>query len=391
MTASQHDYSRTQAALERTSRDVVALASEIYENPEISSQEYRAAGRARQLLADTGFVVSDVSGAETGFVARRDGNGPGPVVGLLAEYDALPEVGHGCGHHLIAGSAIGASIAVADALNDLPGTVKVFGCPAEETGEGKPAMLAAGAFDDVDVAFTFHAHHSTTIMTSSNGVRSFEFEFEGTSSHAATDPWVGASALDGVLLTYQNLNALRQFTKDGVRLHGIITHGGDAFNVIPEYASCRLAARAVERAELERVVARVTDCARAAALASATALSIHEGPQLDPVRHNPVLADLQRESLRRLGESVDDWDALASTDFGNVSHALPAVLFSVATWPTSVAFHTREAARYAGQPRAYAAMLTGAQAMAMAVQDVLADPDVVKRAAIAHHDDGGWE
>src|SRR5690606_14693095 len=118
------------------------------------------------------------------------------------------------------------------------------GCPAEEVGAGKPAMLEAGVFDSTDVGLTFHAWHSTAIMTQCNGIRSFDFVFHGKASHAATDPWVGASALDGVLLTYQNLNALRQFLRDGVRVHGIITHGGDAHNVIPERASCRISTRA---------------------------------------------------------------------------------------------------------------------------------------------------
>lgn len=350
-----------------------ALTRQIYDAPEISDQEYKASSLCKDLLAERGFSVEGVDGIETAFVAELRGRQAGPTIAILAEYDALPEIGHGCGHHLIAGSAVGAGVALSKVMRDLPGTIKVVGCPAEETGKGKPALLAAGAFEGVDLALTFHAYEATSIMTSCTGVKVFDFEFQGKASHVATDPWEGASALDGVLLTYQNINALRQFVRDGVRIHGIITHGGDAFNVVPERASCRLGVRSSDTAELDRVAERVLDCARAAALASGTDLSVSEVTHLEPVRYNAELADRMRSILENLGETVTDWPALASTDFGNVSQAVPSLLFSVSTWPSDIAFHTRDAALAAGSAKAFDAMVTGAAAIALCTTDLLAD------------------
>lgn len=372
------------ARLERHESEVRDLASQIFDHPELSTHEQQAVRWCRDLLETHGFAISEVAGVPTAFTAELAGDPAGPTVGILAEYDALPEIGHGCGHHLIAGSAVGAGIALAG-LADLPGTVKVFGCPAEEIGVGKPAMLDAGVFDGVDVGLTFHAHDTTSVMTSSNGVRQWTFEFHGKASHSATDPWQGINALDGVLMTYQNLNALRQFVRDGVRVHGIVTHGGDAFNVVPEKASCQIAVRSTARDELGRVAGRALDCANAAALATGTRLHVTEGPAMDPVRYNDPLAGALTANLEQLGEQVTDWPALASTDFGNVSCAVPALLFSVATWPEGVAFHTREAAEHAGKTPAFDAMLTGARAMALTAVDLMTDPALLDAVADAFH------
>lgn len=371
------------ASLTRREPEARRLARQILDHPELSTREHRAARWCRDMLSTHGFAISEVDGLPTAFIAELVGDPAGPTVGVLAEYDALPEIGHGCGHHLIAGSAVGAGIALAGLAN-LPGTVKVFGCPAEETGVGKPAMLEAGAFEGVDVGLTFHAHDTTSVMTSSNGVRQWSFEFQGKASHSATDPWRGINALDGVLLTYQNLNALRQFIRDGVRIHGIVTHGGDAFNVVPERASCQIAVRSTGKDELERVASRTLECADAAALATGTRLHIIEGQTLDPVSYNAPLAQNVTRNLEQLGEHVTDWPALASTDFGNVSCVLPALLFSVATWPAGVAFHTREATERAGQNEAFEAMLTGARAMALTAIDLMTDSALLNAVKETH-------
>jgi amidohydrolase len=374
------------AAADRRSATARELAMRIHANPEVSGQEQKAARWCAEALASADFRVDWVRGVEHGFVATREGAQPGPTVALLAEYDALPGLGHACGHNLIAGSAVGAALALAELMDRLPGRVQVFGCPAEETGQGKPALLAAGVFEGVDVALTFHAWHTTAVMTQCNGLQQFDFTFRGRAAHAATDPWAGASALDGVLLTYQNLNALRQFVRDGVRIHGVVTDGGQAANVIPARAACRVAVRAMDQAELERVVGRVLDCARAAALASGTELSVERVATMDPVRPNSPLAQLHAANLAALGEQTGEWRALASTDFGNVSQRLPALLFSLATWPESVAFHSTEAAEAAGQPRAYLAMQTAATGMAMTAVDILTQPGVLAPICSAHRE-----
>ncbi len=364
--------------------EVLELSRRIHRAPELAYQEVAAAGACRELLDRHGFAIEPVAGVETAFVAVRRGARPGPSVGLLAEYDALPGIGHGCGHNLIAGSALGAGLLLGRLMGELGGSVRVYGCPAEEVGTGKPRMLQAGAFDGCDVALTFHAWHTTAVMEQCTGVRKLELAFLGRATHAANDPWVGASALDGVLLTWTAVNALRQFTRDGVRIHGIVTHGGDAFNVIPERATATLAVRSADAAELERVTERVLDCARAAALASATRLEVTGIESIEPVRYNAPLAEVVRANLRALGHEPGTWRAAASTDFGNVSQAIPAVLFSVAAWPTDVAFHTREAAAWAAGEQAQAAMLAGARAMALTAIDLLGDPAVLARVRAGH-------
>jgi amidohydrolase len=361
-------------------KDIVAMSLRIHSHPELGHQERRAVAWCRETLERHGFTFEIVPGIETAFVATRAGRGPGPTIGFLAEYDALPGVDHGCGHNPIAGSAVGAGVFLADLMDRLPGTIKVYGCPAEELGTGKPMMLKAGAFRGLDVALTFHPFSATAIMEQCTGVRMYEFEFRGKPAHAAADPWRGASALDGVLLTYMNLNALRQFTPDGVRIHGIVTDGGQAVNIIPERAVCRLGVRSSDPDELVRVCDRVLECARAGALASGTALEIREIGLLDPVRCNRTLAALMTDNLSAMGETVGSWRAPASTDFGNVSQAVPSLLFSVATWPDDVAFHTREAAAAAGAEQGLQAMLTAAEAMARTAIDLLLDDDALARA-----------
>lgn len=361
-----------EATLAASRDDVVRLARRIYDDPELSGQEHFASAACAELLEQRGFEVEWVPGVETAFVATLTGSGDGPTVGLLAEYDALPGLGHACGHHLIAGSAVGAGIALAGLASQLPGTVKVFGCPAEEIGLGKIAMLDAGAFEGTDLALTFHGHDVTSVMTSSTGVQDFVFTFKGRPAHAAADPWMGASALDGVLLTMNNVNALRQFVRDGVRIHGYVPNGGGAHNVIVEEASCHLAVRSADIDELERVVERVHECARAGALASGTELSVEPRMSLQPVIADPRLADLVRRNLRACGETeVEDWVAMPSTDFGNVSQAVPSVLFSVATWPLGTGFHTHATTDAGGREQAMAGMLTSAAAMALTTVDVM--------------------
>lgn len=373
-----------QQAMAQLAPEVTELSQRIYENPELSHEERQASSWCADALTDHGYQVEWVEGMETAFIATLEGSDAGPTVGLLAEYDALPGIGHGCGHNLIAGSAVGAGLALAAHSADLPGTIQVFGCPAEEIGAGKPAMLEAGAFDHTDVAMTFHAWHSTALMTECNGLKTLELSFHGKPAHAASDPWSGVSALDGVLLTYQNLNALRQFLQDGTRLHGIITHGGDSHNIIPERAACRISARAPQPRTLERLVNRVIDCAEAGALASGADLNVRDMATMDPVRFNPPLGQLHTSNLEALGESVGEWKASASTDFGNVSQQMPSLLFSVAAWPASTPFHTHEAAAAAGQSQAYEAMIKGATSMAMSAVDLLTQPDTVQKIREAH-------
>jgi amidohydrolase len=349
---------------------VWSLATSIFGNPELSGQEYFARDACVAALVEAGFTIELVPEVPTAFVATLEGGDPdGPTIGILAEYDALPGIGHGCAHHLIAGSAVAAGLGLASVRTALRGTVKVFGCPAEETLVGKRAMLDAGVFDGIDGALSFHAHEATSVMARSTGYRELTFSFAGQPSHAATQPWAGASALDGVLLTMQNVNALRQLVQDGVRIHGIVTDGGEAPNVIPAFAQCRFGVRSSDLDELERVVQRMIDCARAGALASGTELTIEHGARADPVRLDDDLAAIVRGNLEQLGEHVVDWEASASTDFGDVSQRFPGVIVTVATWRPGTPFHSHDATSQGDAAQARAAMLQGGKAMAASAID----------------------
>lgn len=350
---------------------LIGLSLAIHGEPEIAYDEYRATARCRELLTDTGFDVTSVPEMDTAFVAERRA-GDGPCVAMLAEYDALPELGHGCGHNLIAGAAIGAGIGLASVLERLGGTIRVYGCPAEEGGAGKVRMLEQGAFDGVDAAITFHAWTATGVMVASTGQRRYDFKFRGRASHVATDPWHGASALEAVVLLIGYVNALRQHVRDGVRLHGIVTDGGAAVNIVPDHAAVRLGIRSEDLDELGRVDARVQDCARAAALAAGVSVDIEPVMTYEPVRYEPAMGDWALARLRDIGRKETElWRASASTDFGNVTQVVPGVLVAVKTWPDGVAFHTAEAALASAQPMAQEAMLDGARTMALVGADVL--------------------
>ncbi|MDN5913696.1 MAG: M20 family metallopeptidase [Pseudonocardia sp.] len=351
------------------------LAVDIHGDPELSGAEHRSRTRCVEALAGAGFRVEEIDGVPTGFVATSDRPSPGPRIGLFAEYDALPEVGHGCGHQLIAGAVIGAGLGLAAVADRLPGTVVVFGCPAEETLSGKRAMIEAGAFTGLEYALSFHAHDETTVMTQSTGNRELHFRFTGTPSHASSEPWKGTSALDGALLTIQNVNALRQFVRDGVRIHGTV-HTGTAHNVVPASATCTYGVRSSDLAELDRVVERVIDCARAGALASNTTVEVEFGASAEPVLSDPGVEAVARANLEALGETVTEWRAMASTDFGDVSRIVPAALVSVASWPPGTPFHSYEAAEHGVREQALAAMVQGARALAATAVDLATGHDV---------------
>lgn len=383
MSVSEHEASSVvdvESAVAEITGLATRLAREIYEDPELSKAEHNARRRCVEVLVSNGFDLTDVPGVETAFVATVGSSTTGLTIGLLAEYDALPGVGHACGHHLIAGSAVGAGLALARRIDQLGCAVKVFGCPAEEVGYGKAAMIEAGAFEGTDVCLTFHANDISSVMTRSTAIHELLIRFSGRASHAAIAPWEGASALDGVLLTYQNINALRQFVRDGVRIHGVVTSGGDAFNVIPEEASCRLAVRSADPTELDRVVRRVTDCVQAAAVASGTEVEIEQGMLVESVVPNSTIGDVIRDELASVCGGSCDWDLTGSTDFGNVSKIIPSALFSIPTWPTGTVLHTREAAERGGEPPAFDALLNAIRVMARAASKLAAEPGIIAEA-----------
>jgi amidohydrolase len=373
------------AAIEASRAQLEAVALRILGHPELGYAEVQASGWLSELLGTHGFEVErPFGGLATAFRARWGGE-TRPQVAFLAEYDALPEMGHGCGHNLIGTAAAGAGLGMAAVMDDLHGTVAVIGTPAEEylgQVEGKVKLLEAGAFQDVDVALMMHPQYEHRVLGGDLGFVACEIAFAGRPAHAAADPWNGANALDGLLLTFSNINALRQHLHPEVRVHGIVTEGGQAPNIIPERASARLMVRADTPEKLEAALARVKDCARAGALASGTEVTIERTTTVHNSRLNPTLNRLALRNFAQLGEEVDDSPVQmgGSSDFGNVSQALPAAMFLVKTHPPGIPWHSAEVARLSGEALALRGMLIGAKVLAGMAVDLLGDAALLAQA-----------
>lgn len=365
-----------------------ALALEILAHPELGYQEHRASRRLVETLAELGLEVDRPYGRlETAFRARQSA-GEGPAVYFLAEYDALPEIGHGCGHNLIGPAAALAAVGAAAVLDKLGGTVGgtvgVIGTPAEEYAgeeEGKVKLLAAGAFQEVDIALMLHPYTAYQLLGSDLGFIACNLHYHGKTAHAAADPWAGRNALDGLLAAFQGINALRGAVPPDVRIHGVITDGGRAPNVIPEYAAGQFMVRAAEPGTLHEVYERFCACARAGAEATGTEVEIERITTVYNTRPNPALAGLIEDNFRQRGLDYQEepYRMSASSDFGNVSQQLPAAMFFIASHPEGLPWHSREVAEAAGEDQALEAMVEGACVLAGAAVDLLADPGLVQQ------------
>jgi amidohydrolase len=305
--------------------ELVRLSREIHDDPELAYQERRAAARIAALLERHGHEVQmGIGGLETAFRARV--GPPGPSVALLAEYDALAGVGHGCGHNLIAMTNVGAFLHAA-AERDLGMAIELIGTPAEEDGGGKIDLLGAGIFDDVAFALSTHpaAQGSWGVSGAGLGIVGKRVIYRGAASHAGSSPERGRNALNGVIRLFVGIDAWRQHLPKDSRVHGIITHGGDAVNVIPARAEAKFGLRAKDRATLETMVAMFTDVAQGAALETGTTVEITDYlPLYAPVTANTKLGDVVADELRRRGVEPERGVLVtASTDLGNVSQKVP--------------------------------------------------------------------
>jgi amidohydrolase len=376
------------AQLDSRRAEILAVSRSIWEHPELGLQEHHAAGLLTSKLAEAGLHVdAGIAGMETAF--RADIGRGKPVVALMAEYDALPGVGHGCGHNIIAAGTLGAALALAAVADSLPGTVRVFGTPAEESAVenagGKAPILRDGHLKDVDAAIMIHPGSRTlAAMQPSLAARALKVEFFGKAAHAASAPHLGVNALDAVIQTFNAVNALRQQVQPDARIHGVITHGGDAPNVIPAYAAARLRIRAQKASYLKDLYNRVLACAQGAAQATGARLEWRE--DVHPY-HNTVpsraIADALTANLRRLGAKVDAVEEGAgsgSTDFGNVSHAVPACYAYLAIAPKGTPGHSEDMCKAAISKAGLEACTTGAKLLALTAIDLLTDKALMKRA-----------
>ena len=355
------------------------LADRIHAHPELGEQEFETSRLLAERLREGGFQVeAPTCGLPTAFqgVARH---GSGPVVALLTEMDALPEIGHACGHNLHGVMSVLAGLALKECLPDLEGQIRVVGTPAEETNGAKVSMAAAGIFDDCDLALMIHCNAGESFVDyRSLAMDSVEFTFTGKPAHAAGSPWEGLNALNGVQLLFHGVDMLRQHVRPETRMHGIISAGGVAPNIVPETAQARFYFRAPWRPYLNQLMEKVYDCARGAALATGTQVTWRNNEaSFDDMLPNPTAENLIGGILVDLGVSlVPGPGPMGSTDVGNVSYRCPALQPELAITPERMSLHTREFEAALLLPEAHRMLGVGAQALARTCLKVFLDPEL---------------
>lgn len=385
MSLAPEDASSIDRAVDASADELLNLARRIHENPELRFEEHKAAAWLGDFVASRGHAVErGVAGLPTAFRARA-GRAGGPRVAILAEYDALPGVGHACGHNLIAAGAAGAFVAAATVADRIGGEVVLLGTPAEEGGGGKITMIDAGVFEGVDAAIMYHPFDRDLLAHTALASLWLTFHFTGTPSHAAIAPHAGRSALTACLDTFRLVDGQRVHFRDGVRVHGYVLDGGQAVNIIPERAACEFSVRALDGEELERVRGIVERCARGAAMASDVKVEIALRKGYRDMLNNMALArrfGAHLEALGRTPRERDDRVGAGSTDMGDVSHVVPSIHPWLAIVGEGAALcHEHPFAVAAGTPGAGHTALLAAKAMARTAADFLADAEL--RAAVS--------
>jgi len=362
------------ACVQERTGEFVAIAEELYHNPETGLNEVRSSALLADFLEREGFRVErGIAGLPTAF--RAETGAEGPVIALMAEMDALPGMGHACGHNIIAAAAVGAATALRTVLPPDAGRIVVLGTPAEELGIGKVEMIAHGAFDGVQFALMVHPSSRRYVIKHYLGLARLHFTFLGKPAHAAAYPEEGINALDGVIQTFNGINALRQQLRQDVRVHGIITEGGVAPNIIPERAAAHFYVRADDLAELERAKERVVACAEGAALATGCRLQVDADPRImAPLKVNRTFSALYSAQLAYLGlpesESQPDRNK-GSSDIGNVSQIVPTIHPHVPIGD-GINIHSEAFARATVSDKGKAAVAEGATALALTAAELAA-------------------
>lgn len=373
---------RVVAAVDERTRLLLDTSHELHEHPELAFEEHRAHDVLTGALERQGLVVErHAFGMATAFVARA--GTVGPTVAVVCEYDALPGLGHACGHNIIAAAGLGAGLAAATLADEAGGRIVVLGTPAEEGGGGKLPMIDAGALDGVDAAMMIHPADRDLRSMSTLAIDQVRAVYAGRPAHAAAAPEEGRNALDGAVLGYVNVAALRQHIGDRERVHGVVVDGGDRPNVVPARAETLWYVRSVDLTGLEALSARVTACLEAGAAATGVDVDLAWlGPRYAEVDDNPALLESFTANAALLGRSLavpePGAEVIASTDMGNVSQVVPSIHPMLAVAPEGVGIHTPKFARYAASAEGDRAVLDGAKAMAMTVVDLWLRPDVIE-------------
>jgi amidohydrolase len=375
------------AIVDSMKAELLTASHGIHQEPELALQEFKAAKRLCDVVEKHDIKVErGAFGVETAYAAEFGDKGP--TIAILSEYDALPGVGHACGHNIIATTGLGAALALAKLGAKLPGRVRYLGTPAEERFGGKEIIAREGAFDGVDLAMMIHPSNLNLATMPCIAISEVEVTYHGRAAHAAAMPYRGLNALDAVVTAYQSIAQLRQHIKQSERLHGIITEGGLAANIVPERAACRFYVRALDIHELGELKQRVHHCFEGAALSTGTRAEIKWGntDYLDMKTNWPV-ADAFMKNAEALGREFFPVKEIphgfaGSTDMGNVSHRVPSIHPMLAVAPAGVIIHNAEFAKWAASDKGDQAVIDGAKALAFTALDVMSDRgllDTMKR------------
>ena len=354
---------------------LIDISHRIWEHPELCFEEHFAHDLLCDTLASEGIAVErGACDLPTAFVAEAGASGP--TIGVVCEYDALPGIGHACGHNIIAAAGLGAGLALAATAKKLGGRVRILGTPAEEGGGGKVFMMEKGAFEDIDAAMMVHPANRELLYMSSLAVSTIRATYAGKASHASAAPEAGRNALDAAVLGYMGVAALRQHIADNQRVHGIFTDGGDKPNVVPARSETLWFVRSPDAAGLNALEERVSCCLEAGAQSAGCEvdLSSADMPPYDAIRGNSALGALYSGNASRLGRHPADPQSEArvsgSTDMGNVSQVVPSIHPMIKVSPDGVPIHTPEFAEHTGGPAGDAAVIDGAKMLAATAIDL---------------------
>ena len=373
------------AAVDSMRAELLELSHAIHQEPELALEEFKAAARLSDAVAAHDLPVQrEAFGLKTAYVADF-GKDNGPVIAVLSEYDALPGVGHACGHNIIATAGLGAAMALAKLGANLPGRVRYLGTPAEERFGGKEILARAGAFEGVDAAMMIHPANVDLVTMPCIAISEVEVTYFGRAAHASAMPYRGLNALDAVVTAYQSIAQLRQHIRQTERIHGIITDGGLAANIVPERGACRFYVRAADVHELAALKKRVQACFEAAALATGCTVKTGWGAvdYLD-LKTNWPMAEAIAKNIESLGRELVPVGSIppgfaGSTDMGNISHRVPSIHPMLAVAPANVIIHNAEFARWAASEKGDAAVIDGAKSLAWTALDLMGDPALLER------------
>lgn len=355
-------------------KELCEISDFIYHNPELGNEEYKAVEKLTSFLQEHDFEIEiEFLGIKTAFRATYDSNKEGPTIGYLCEYDALPEIGHGCGHNMIGAMSAGAGVILSKVLDEIGGKIIVYGTPAEETNGAKVIFAEQGVFDELYVAMMVHPSDKSIESGTSMALYPLQFTYTGKTAHAASCPQDGVNALNSVIQLFNGIDALRQHVPPDVRMHGIITNGGVAANIVPDKAVAQFYFRASTKEILDDVLVKVKNIAQGAALMTGSKLEMtrYELPN-DNLKTNKSLSEAFIKNLRKLGvKDIYEAKDTGSSDIGNVSHKTPTIHPYIGISNCNVIGHSVSMADATITPFAHERLLIGTLALAYTGYDVL--------------------